>query len=282
MKYRRLLAIRFQDMLKRKEFFFSLSISLTLFLVPAFLDIMQMYKSDVSNLRPAWYYFGLSVAPLVSHFSTNIVQLAFLLFVPLLSCIAYSYCYFDESKNRAAVLVVARAGRRRYYVSSAAVVLAAGFLVIFIPMAFSQIAFLIALPSNPPAPVTSPAYTDTALKNVTYFTFLANNAHYAYNFLYCFISAAICGLIGLLGYSISLFNRKNRFVVATIPFILYLISEFIFSLIGKAEWQLAFIIAPPIKIPGIKLSYLLVTAIGLLLINFSALFYKIHFTGDEL
>lgn len=283
MTFSKLTKMNLSNMFKRKEFFGISLISFLLFLLPTFLDLLKLNHADMSGIRPPWYYFGLSLSPGTTYDSPLVYQFIFLLIAPLLSCMAYSYCYFDEVKYRVSNIIVSKTGRRKYYLSSALVVFIGGFLVIFVPLILSLLAFLIAVPSNAYASIERmAAYQDQAFSTVLIFPSLVNNHPYIYNILYCFIPAIFCALIGLLSYSFSLYSKKNKFIIVSLPFILYVIYGFGTEIMGLTNWNLAHVIIPNFEMNGITLSHLIVPGVLLLLINACALIYKTKGSGDEL
>lgn len=278
------ISMRFKDMLKRREFVLALTISTAIFMIPAIMDLFLLYGKEISSIRSAWYYFSMSLTPSSTYFSRPIVSYAFLLIIPLLSCMSYSYCFLDESKCRIKNILIVTVGRAHYYISSAIVVFLGGFLIIFVPMLLSQLVFIVGVPitSNVPIDLSVPAYLDEAFSNILYFKNIANNYHYLYNFIYCFIPSFVFALIGLLSYSFSLIVKKNKYLIITLPFIIYLVLDFVLETYNKLNWTISHIITPSYSIPGMTISHLIIIVLSLLFINILLITSKIKFQKDEL
>lgn len=276
--------MRFRDMAKRKEFFFSCLIVTVLFVLPAFLDILRLYGNDISSVRPPWYYFGLSLSVMNDYYSPLILSVICLVAMPLFSSMAYSYCCFDESRYGIRNVILTRSSRSSYFITSAISVFAGGFLVIFIPLVLNQLVYLIAVPYSACASVQAGNvdYLDITYRNITYFAWIANNHHYLFNLLYCFIPALVCALFGLLSFSISLLFTVNKFLLITLPLIIFLVGGYMLCEFFNAyTWATQYIIRPSYLYNGMRLSHLIVQIVGLLLINIGALFLKIRYVRDE-
>lgn len=209
-------------------------------------------------------------------------QFVFLLIAPMLCCLAYSYCVFDDARERVTSLIVTRSERKSYYLASALAVFAAGFLIIFIPLFLSQLIYLVAVPFDAYVPAQyQRAFLDDAFKYNQYFRSLANNQPYLYNLLYCLIPALFYTLIGLLSFSLSLFYKKRRFIIITLPYILYIIETYAADIFRFPTWSL-FRVALPSWLMSIPWTHLAIFTAALMTINIAALAVKIHGSGDEL
>jgi hypothetical protein len=277
--------MRFRDMFRRKEFFYTCLIVTVLFVLPAFLDTIRLYGSDMTSVRPPWYYFGLSLSFMNDYFSPLVLPVVCLVAIPLFSSMAYSYCCFDESRYGIKNVMLTKSSRGGYYISSAIAVFVGGFLVIFIPLVLNQLVYLAAVPFSAYASVQSgvPDYLDITYRNITYFAKLANNHHYLFNLLYCFIPSLVCALFGLLSFSISLLFKVNKFLLITLPLLIYLVVGYVLGQFFNAvDWFVPYMIMPTYNHSGMKLSHLIIVIVGLLLVNIGALFVKIRCARDEL
>jgi hypothetical protein len=277
--------MRFRDMFRRKEFFFTGLILLVLFLLPAFIDILRLYGNDLSTVRPPWYYFGLSLSLMWDYCSPSVLSAVCLVAIPLFSSMAYSYCCFDESKYGIKNILIAKSSRSHYYLSSAFAVFIGGFFVVLFPMILNQLVFLAAVPNTAYASVQAgaPDFLDITYRNITYFSDLANNHHNLFNLLYCFIPSLVCALLGLFSFSISLLFRFNKFLIITIPLIIYLVCGYVLGQFGDYHnWVVQYIIMPAYYHKGLKLSHLIIVIAGLILFNSGALLYKIRYARNEL
>lgn len=277
-----MISMNFKLMLRRKEFFFALLISLLIFLVPASINAIMLRGRDVATLAPAWGYFG-AVPHIADSTLSSAQQIYFLFFFPFLVSMAFSSCAFDDKQAGINKLIIERSGRNNYYKSQAIVAFFSAFLIIFIPLLLSELAIMVAIPlySNK---ITSyyPLEPDLIFRNVNFFQSLCYNHPYLYYFLYTIIGGAFGGLIGLLSYSISLHFKINRFLVITIPGIVYLVAMLLLNAFGLRAISPDILIVPPTNTEGIKLEYLLIFGGSLLLANLLAIWSKIHLTKDEL
>lgn len=271
---------RIRDIFRRKEFVIALSLGMAVFMVSTFCDLLTLAGSPQAELRPAWYYFGL-MSETPYQYTKFTIQVFFLLFAPALPCLAYSYCYYDEYKFHLTSVMLPRLGRGKYFFSMAGAVFLAGFLVIFLPMFFSQLVFLTAVPSQSIVPVSSYVEQIDPVFYMQFWRGLAVNHPYLYSFIYCMIPACFCSLLGMLSFSFSLFVQKNRFLVIALPYILYLVIMFGSSLLGLPSSTLPTVMIPDImkKLP---LTVTLVYAGVLILLNLLPLLSKVFLSKDEL
>lgn len=283
-------AVRFnlKDMLRRKEFFAALTVSVLLFAVPCILDLAGFNHADVSLLDPAWSYWGsagfLGPGSVVhAKWMRWGISLLFLV-LPFCASLAGSCRYFDDASGGALKFVLPREGRGVYYRSGWLAVFLGGFLVVFLPLFLEQAVLCAAFPLKTPQTVSFSAVTDELAMHLHYFRRLYLNHPYCYNLVYCVIPAAAAGLAGGLSYSLSLFTRKNRFLVVTLPGIVWIMSTYFLSAAGLHVYSALSLISPNIGEPfnGPYAAGLIVLFCLLALPNAAALAYKIHFAKDEL
>lgn len=282
MPFHRIVSLRLKDMIKRKEFYTSLVISLSFILIPTFIDLFHLIGKDKLSLYPAWSYFGLAGISSTESILRGVIQIFYILILPFLSSLAYSYCILDEYASGTIKFLLPRTQRKSYYLSGAFMSFIGAFFVILIPMLICQLIFYIAVPAESfRSTATEPLY-DNSFYELEYWKNIALNFPYIYNLLYCFIPALVGGLWGLLSFSISLVYRRNRFLILTLPGIIWLISSFIAPLLGHPQWILGYMIAPPIGLKYMKLSNLINSILIVSGVDGLLLFYKIIFAKDEL
>lgn len=273
-------AFRIRDIFRRKEFVIALSLGMAVFMVSTFCDLLTLAGSPQAELRPAWYYFGL-MSETPYQCTKYIIQTFFLILAPALSCLSYSYCYYDEYQYHLSPILLTKIGRGKYFFSMGGAVFLAGFLVIFLPMLLSQLIFLIAVPAQSIVPVSSYAEQIDPAINLQFWRGFAVNHPYVYCFLYCVIPGVLCSLIGMLSFSFSLFVRKNRFLVISLPYIMYLVVVFGSSLLDLPSANLPKTMIPNIsQIIAPSLTFL--NAGILLLFNLILLLCKIIKAKDEI
>lgn len=267
-------------MLRKKEFFMAFCISTAVFFVPALFDLASLKGNDVSSLYPAWFYFGLSGLS-SSYMMRNVIECFYLLGLPLVCSLAYSYCVFDEYTFGVANSLLTRAQRKQYYLSGAAMTFLGAFFVIFVPMVMSQLTFAIAVPLTSFRSTATNPLVDDSFFEFEYFKSLAINSPYLYQLLYCFIPSFVGGLVALMSFSFSLVYHRNRFLVLTLPEIIWLISSFVFPLLGHPQWVMGYLVAPPLGLAHMKLAYLVAAVLTFFVFDTSLIAYKILCKKDE-
>lgn len=234
-----------KDMVQHKEFIFSLSLSLCIVLIPLAMDFSSFYQMDILSLKPAWFCWGVNGHGYVSgkctgtvELTPHIIQLFNIFLLPLIASLAYSYGYFDDCKNGVSKFLIPRTGRKSYYLSNACTAFWGAFLVVFLPLILEQLILFIACPLNTPYIMSSnPAVDDYAAVFGAGASLIALqlNHPYLFNVLYCIIPAVTGGLLALLSYSLSLFLRKSRFLVLTLPELLWIVIDFGIANFGGSE-----------------------------------------------
>ena len=94
------------------------------------------------------------------------------------------------------------------------------FLILFFPLILEQLILFLVCPVDTPYIMSSSSAADdyaAVFGAGAPLTALQLNQPYLLNLLYCVIPAATGGLMALLSYSLSLFLRKSRFLVLTLP-----------------------------------------------------------------
>ncbi|WP_101696783.1 hypothetical protein [Clostridium minihomine] len=278
----KMIRINFKLMIKQREFFIALLISFLFFLVPTILDLLKLFRQDTVTIAPAWCYFGV-VNAIANSFLASSVQIYFLFFFPFIVSMAFASSAFDEKKAGTTKFIIQRSGRRNYYIAKAIVVFTGGFLIVFLSSQLSELALMLAIPlqSNKVTPYY-PLEPDLIYRNVTFFQNFCYSHPYLYYFIYNIIGGVIGGLIGLVSYSISLHMKANRFLIITIPGILYLAAGLIFNTLGLHAMAPENLVVPPIQTQGVKLIYFIILIGCLSAIPVIALFRKIHIKKDEL
>ncbi len=281
LKFSHAVSFQLKNMVQRKEFYFSFLVSLCITFFSTVFELAEIYKTDVLNLFPAWIYFGFS------SYSVTPVSLAFLQIfaifaLPFLASLAYSYCCFDNYRDGLYKILIPKFGRRRYYLSCAVAVFIGSFLLIFIPFLLREAVFLIAVPANSTVLGPGSPLSDSLFRNVHSLGSLALNHPYIFYFVYCLIPSLTGGCIALLSFSISLFYHKSRFLVLTLPGILYLVCNFLLPMLGVPQAAFSSLVLPPRGIRGLVLTPLLVYWAILLLGNSICLECKIRLSKDEL
>lgn len=210
------------DMFRRKEFFSVLTASLLIFLGTVVANMAGFWGLDRDSLYPAWCYWGAQSSQVNARFTSSGVYLVIFL-LPFLVSLAYSYSYFDGQKSGMLKFQITRTSRAFYFGSAMLTAFCGSFLIIFIPMVLSLVLCCIAYPlSTLQIPASSPI-VDEYVNDVFLFRSLYINHPYLHHLIYSVILSLAAGFLGMLPLSLSFFFRKNRFLVLTIPGIVWLV-----------------------------------------------------------
>jgi hypothetical protein len=236
-------------MLQHKEFILALSFSTCIVLIPLFIDLFSFYQTDILSLKPAWFCWGVDGAGYVfgRHSGTieltpHVIMLLNFFALPLLAPLAYSYSCYDDGKNDILKILIPKTGRAAYHLANVSTAFWGAFFILFLPLILEQLILLIVCPLNTPYIMSSsPAVDDYLLftKTEPFLAALRLNHPYLFNVLYCVIPAVTGGLLALLSYALSLFFQKSRFLVLTLPGILWIVVSFGLSNLG-GMWEITF------------------------------------------
>lgn len=228
-----------------------------------------------SYLANAYNYYGYNLSDLRSAHELSIIQSLdgkFLLQIivislPLLSCIIYSDTYYTDYKTRIYKTVLTRIKKQDYFISKAIVNFYVTFFVFFIPLLFNEILNIISFPikgsfNNYGHPSYYIEYLSSYL-----FEMQRIQSPFIYNLIYIIIISIFAAVFSLLGYSIQLYYKKNRFTVPILIFIFYIILDIFGNFINsfKAISILGFLQ------PGQQGQYWMIIIVQIILLLFSML-----------
>ena len=232
----------FKDMTRCKEFYFSLLISFALVFGVLFFCLFSFYKTDVTYLNPAYVYWGpggtgfnWDARYTANTFPNSIMNPVFVrTAMPFLAALAYAYHSFDDRRSGVANVVIPRVGKRNYYLGNLLTSFLGAFFIVLIPLVLEQVVLLICCPTGTQNIVAYEPLKDNysqmfCNKIGGSFTAFQLNHPYLNNFLYCLIPALTSGLFGAVAFSLSLFLRKSRFLVLTLPGIVWLVVGFLIA-----------------------------------------------------
>ncbi|MCH3972229.1 MAG: hypothetical protein LKE53_05615 [Oscillospiraceae bacterium] len=230
----------FKDMFHCKEFFFALTLSLAIIFIPLIVNLTTVYKADITTIYPASDYWGTGGMILKSHGDVNPFNYAFwnMLFIgilfPFISSFAYSFHYFDDRSHGIANIILPRTGEKAYYTAQLITSFVSGFLVIFLPLILEQLVLLISCPATSSFNILRNGVIGDNVMSVKYnytqngFSIFQMNHPYISNFIYSLVPALGGAFMAALSFCISFFvkNSKGRFLVLTLPGILWLVGGF--------------------------------------------------------
>lgn len=271
--------LEFREMLRRRDFAIAFSVSLAVSLASFLYDAIALFGTDRLTHYAAWFTWGPIGKPRSSY--TLCWGMIFMFALPFLSALAFSPYHYDNRKSGVINPVLTRCGRRRYYISTALVTFIGGFLVIFVPMLLNQLLCLLVAPVTSMQSIAGTPFNEYESLSSLYFPGLFANSPYLYNFIFMLLPSAVGGLFALLSYSVSLFVKKYRFFVLTIPAMLYVVSGYVVALGGRPEFTIGYMIDPIPAVYHMRFIYLAVLMLILLAVNTGAVIYKIMLKRDE-
>lgn len=270
-----------KDMIQRKEFILAMTISILLIFILLFISLLSFYKTDILNLKPAWFCWGVDGdgyhwgATGSLNLAAWAIKILNFIVLPFIASLSYAYCCYDDRQSGVLKFLIPHVGRNVYYLSNTCAVFIGGFLVIFIPLILEQFILCIAFPLNVPFMMSSDPIIDDYItglgKTSAPLIGFHLNHPYLFNALYSVIPAITAGLMALLSYSLSLFVNKSRFLIMTLPGLLWVVFIFVTNI------PLSQLIAPTDQ-----LSHWIVFTVILVIINAMAIGSKLLFTKDEL
>lgn len=276
----------FMDILHRREFFITLTVSFFVILLPVFFDMLTLYRGDTIYIHPAWFYWGpngkgfsYSSAEGGMFYGSWAFKIFYFFLLPFLASMAYAYSCYDDSHSETLKILIPRMGRKSYYLSKALAVFFGAFTVVFLPLILEQILLCIAAPFSLPFNFTRSAIIDLDEFSHGAMQGLYLNAPYLFNFIGCLLPAITAGFIGLLSYSFSLFFKKSKFVILTLPGILWIVIPFFLTAIVPSFWTVV-----PDKLLRFGSDFFpwVIFTLGLFAVNILAIGGKLLFVKDEL
>lgn len=275
-------ATHWKSLLRSKDFFLAFTFCTAFMVIATLGTILQKYGAYSASLAPAWYYFGYAGSAYNNILKTALGPFAIFI-LPFAGPVAYGWNYYAHQKSNLLPLLVARKSRSSYFLSGAATAFLAGFLVIFIPLLISELLVCLAVPLDSLKILPEWPTHDYHHIRETFGRGLAMNMPYLYYFIYTLIPAAFSGLLTVLGYGISLFFHKNRFLVVTIPGILYIAGSFLIGILSSRLGAMPYmVIMPPSGSGDIYLSDIFILFGTVLAADVILVAAKLLFKRDEL
>lgn len=225
--------VQFIRLMKKKEFWFALTISIAIFSV-AFIELCVHFlgfdRGAIPSAATAW------IANMDSLLIFSI-HLYFFLFIFILSSMAFGDAALLDFKSRHVEHFLSRCSARTYIISTTVVAFAGGFLVVAIPLILFQVLSFIVFPASNNAW----SFSGHLLSNLQDYTWIRSNASkalffdlmyempYAYNLIFILYDSIWGGLSAVASIVLSLYIRKNRLLVIGAPTFVYLLIFFLFG-----------------------------------------------------
>lgn len=268
-----------RDMFHRKEFYIALCIFLFFFLGPAVVSLAGLWGTNRNFLYAAWCYWGNEAMYAHTRFAAlGFNMMIFLL--PFCAGLAYSYSYFDARKSHALLFQITRTGRKNYFFSAMLTAFCGSFLLVFLPMVLTLVFCCIAYPVDSLQIFSQTASTDVFINKANCFRVLYLNHPYRARLLYCLFFSLVSGLMGMLPLSFSFFFQKSRFVILTLPGIVWMASWYFLTITDQGINTMALLASTNDR--AFSPANYLVLLLILLGLNLAAVGYKLLFAKDDL
>ncbi|SFP80702.1 hypothetical protein [Caldicoprobacter faecalis] len=265
------LKTEFAKLLKRREFNIVLTIEVVLISILFILTSITYYKGYTSELPSAYQMW---IGYRNGNFSF-VGDIYYLFFLTLPASIAFADTYLGDKKERVLNFIVSRCNKSSYILSKGIVTFFSGFIVIFLPLLLNQLLCMVAFPLYTVSEVNggNPAYDRYYLTRL-YFQGLHTISPYLHNLWFMFLDGVFGGVVAIFSYAISFFRKVNRYTVVVLPTVLYFTQNFVFALLGNANYCLTYYLYPTTGVKGLDymvfmciMAVLLMTSIFVIILN---------------
>lgn len=270
----KILKLEFNFLIKRKEFLYAFSVSLFLMIIVFFVNCYTLLQNNILEIP--------SANQLWVGFDNRFGEMFYMFLLPLLPALAYADTYYLDNKAGAYKSILTRCRKNNYILAKGIVVLVSGFIVIFVPLLINQLlCFIIAPLYSTKNLLGWPAYMFIPTHNMIFESLFLSNP-YLYNILYMLLVGLVGSQASLMSYSISFITNKSRLIIVAAPMVIYLISNFINALIGKANYILNYYLQGFVAIRGLNADYFFIVLTISSIISISIIIFKNMTVKDEL
>lgn len=274
-----LLRTEFSKLFKRKEFNIVLTAEIVLIAVFFISTSATFYKSYTSELPSAYQLW-------IGYENTNfnfIKYLYYLFFLTLPASIAFADTFLEDKKGHVLNFIITRCNKSLYILSKGIVVFFSGFIVIFLPLLIHQLLCIAALPLYTASEVIvgNPTYDRYYLTKL-YFQGLHAVNPYLHNLLYIFLDGLFGGTIAVFAYSLSFLKNVNRYIVMIFPTVLFFTENFLFALLGMANYSLSYYLYATTGIKGLDYKVFTYSLAALLIVSLLIIILSSNMEKDEI
>lgn len=161
--------------------------------------------------------------------STN----AFYFILPILACLVGSDVMGQDMRSKEFINILSRVNKKKYFLCKAVLSFVSAGIVIIIPFLLDFIVKLAMYPANLPCVISGAIFPDTTgLSDI----FVYNPM--LYTILAILFTFLFSGLLGLVGFSISLFTNK-KLVIISVPFIITIVIWNLVNILGIKDYSIA-------------------------------------------
>lgn len=215
----KILKTEFKRAIYNKNFAIILAIGSILSVLSIIFDVLAGrldYIMGNVNFTPFMQWIGEN--------SNGTYKLTFFMIIPILAIVPYADSYWMDKYSGFAKNIYARTSKNQYIISKIIATFTTGGLVVVIPMILNIYLLFLILPSYHPGLFENFKLAKTMFASLFYFH------PYMYIVAYIVLNFLFGGLFACIGLAISPFC-KLRFLITTIPYILY-ISTFLLGALG--------------------------------------------------
>ena len=255
---------------------FTLFLSLSLYLISS----LFLIGENRINLAPAWSYFSSFNNVDDQRFVHSFFGMFDTLLLPFIATVGYSSLYFKDYKSGAYKILFTKSNRDHYYWAGYIISYFSGFIPVFMFYFFNLLLWSISLPLDSLYNPMQLPISDISTKYLQ-FPILLIKSPYLFSLLYCIIPAIMGGCASSLSYAISLFYKNNKFIIISLPPVIYIIYNFVFSMMGLPGFSINANISPIVTIVGKNIVYIFPIFLVSSIITLISVLLKIFFYKDE-
>lgn len=158
---------------------------------------------------------------------------AFYFILPILSCLVGSDVMAQDMRSKEFINILSRVNKKKYFLCKAVLSFVSAGIVMIIPFLLDFIVKLATYPANLPSVTWGASFydvmgmSDIFVYNPMLYTILA--------ILFTFLFS---GLLGLVGFSISLFTNK-KLIITSVPFIITIVIWNLVNILGIKDYSIA-------------------------------------------
>lgn len=269
----------FKKLFNRNEFYIVLTASIILIMVFFILTAITLYKnfsSELSSAYQLWIGYDNTKFNFIKH-------TYYLFFLTLPASMAFAGTYYEDKKNCVINFIITRSKKSLYIVSKGIVVFFSGFIVVFLPLLLHQLLWVVALPIYTPSEVIdgTPVY-DKFFLTKFYFEELHQFNPYLHNLLYILLDSLFGGAIAVFSYAISFIKNVNKYIILILPTVLFFSQNFLFALLGMANYSLSYYLYATTGINGLDYRMFIFSITILLIVSLFIIFLSYKLEKDEI
>lgn len=273
----RLIKLEFKHLFSRKEFYYTFSIMIILSASAFLIFCGELYGRDISELYPAnqiWMSF--------SHYTNMISGLLYFFLLPIVASVPFSDTFYCDKSCGVYKVIFTRYERKLYVFAKGIVVVISAFFIIFIPLLANQLLSFLISPFKSPINITNlPSYIPIRTNGMLFPELYKSNP-YIYNFVFMLIPSGVGSVLALVSYAVSFYVKKSRLLVVAIPAVVYILYNFLSSLLLSPKYALAYYLLPKSLSNMLGLEYPVFIMSGITILSVLAIIIRNFVVRDEI